>query len=681
MDGRNEVPNTADGHFTRQKKARPLEAPEKMSPEQLRQLIHKLRAHHHDLEKQNEHLHRTNVELNRVVNARKSALQESEELARAMLIATTDAVALLDREGRVLDMNQTSARRFHKTREQVIGTSVWDLFPAAVVPERMKNVALMFETGQSVRAEDQRDETWTDYVIYPVRDAEGQITRAVIFSQDITARKAAEAREHATRQRLEAFEAAVNQGPAVIFRYRITPGTWPVEMVSANVRRFGYEADEFISGRSVWGELIHADDRPRVKEQTRSSLQQGRTEFTRHYRLITKSGDTRWLKEHCLVLTGPAGQPTHIQGVVTNVTSQKEQELRQLESEERYRRLFQAAFDAVVVFDAQTRQIVDVNKAALKLYGYTREEFLLLKHQAITTETGTAEKLIRQTLAGQRRSSIPLQFHRKKDGTVFPVEISPSTFNLDGHAVLCGFVRDITERRNAEQLSQVQQKHLRQLAHKLTSAQDDEQRRIAEGLHDDVAQLLVACTMRLAVATRDAPVEVRDHLTEVTSWLREAGAKVRSLSFELSSSTLYKLGLPKALEELGKCIGERHGLSIEVRCDGIVDPPDETSAVVLFKGARELLFNVVKHAGVTKAAVSLARADGHWRLTVEDRGQGFPDKHLTDELGSGQGLGLFGIRERLCDLGGKMRIETTPGAGTRVTLWAPILESSPLGRK
>jgi PAS domain S-box-containing protein len=677
MTGRDEEPNEGTEHFARQHEDRLPKAHEAMSPERLKLMLHNLRKHQVELERQNEHLRSTNVELNRVVKQRKSDLLENEELTRAMVNAPNEAMALLDREGMVLDMNQTSVRRFHKTREQIIGTSVWDLFPADVVPKRKKNLALMFETGQSVRAEDLREGTWTNYVIYPVRDAAGKVTRAGIFSQDITVRKAAEARERAALQRLEAFETAVNQGPAVILRRRIVSGIWPIEMISANVRRFGYDAEEFISGRTIWGDLIHVDDRERVKNQTRTFLQQGREEFSRHYRLMTKSGDTRWLEEHCLVITSPEGQPNHIQGVVTDVTSLKKQKQLQRESEERYRQLFQAEFDAVVVFDAQTRQFVDVNEAALELYGYTREEFLNLKHRAITAEPEIADKSIRQTLNGRRRS-IPLQWHRKKDGTVFPVEIAPSTFILDGKTVLCGIVRDITGRRNAEQLRLAQQRRLRQLAHKLASAQDDEQRRIAEGLHDDVAQLLVACTMRLAVATREAPVEVRDHLTEVAGWLREAGAKVRSLSFELSSSTLYKLGLQHALEELGKCISERHGVCIEVRSEDELVTLDQTSAVVLFKAARELLFNVVKHAGVKNAAVSLAQVGGYLRLTVEDQGQGFLDGSLTDESGTGLGLGLglFGIQERLRDLGGKMRIESTPGIGSRVTLWAPILEET-----
>ena len=119
------------------------------------------------------------------------------------------------------------------------------------------------------------------------------------------------------------------------------------------------------------------------------------------------------------------------------------------ESEEKYRRLFETVSDAAFVFDADTRQFVEVNEAALRLYGYSREEFLRLKHPAITAEREDSEATIQLTLAGAA-PRIPLRYHRKRDGTIFPVEISASTFMLKGRPVACGIIRDITARKQAE---------------------------------------------------------------------------------------------------------------------------------------------------------------------------------------------------------------------------------------
>jgi PAS domain S-box-containing protein len=115
-----------------------------------------------------------------------------------------------------------------------------------------------------------------------------------------------------------------------------------------------------------------------------------------------------------------------------------------------YHELFESIADAAMLFDAQTRRFVDVNQYALDLYGYTKQEFLELKHQDITAELEESEVSIRETLKNKLKY-IPLRFHRKKDGTVFPVEISGSSFTVHGREMLCGIVRDITMQKKLEE--------------------------------------------------------------------------------------------------------------------------------------------------------------------------------------------------------------------------------------
>ena len=120
-----------------------------------------------------------------------------------------------------------------------------------------------------------------------------------------------------------------------------------------------------------------------------------------------------------------------------------EEELR--ESEERYRRLFEVGSDAILLVEVDTGRILDANAAALKLYGYSREEFLVLTGGEIFAEP---EK-IRAALADER-AQVQLRWHRKKDGTVFPVELTGNSFVNDGRRIHVAAVRDITERLRAE---------------------------------------------------------------------------------------------------------------------------------------------------------------------------------------------------------------------------------------
>jgi PAS domain S-box-containing protein len=119
------------------------------------------------------------------------------------------------------------------------------------------------------------------------------------------------------------------------------------------------------------------------------------------------------------------------------------------EKEEEFQRLFEAVPDAVVVFDAETRQFLGVSEAALRLYGYRREEFLQLSYGDITAEPEQSEESIRHILTRQVTVTA-LRHHRKKDGTRFPVEISGSSFVRRGRRLLCGIIRDVTERRQTE---------------------------------------------------------------------------------------------------------------------------------------------------------------------------------------------------------------------------------------
>jgi PAS domain S-box-containing protein len=99
------------------------------------------------------------------------------------------------------------------------------------------------------------------------------------------------------------------------------------------------------------------------------------------------------------------------------------------ESEEKYRQLFNTVSDSVLVFDAETREFTDVNNAATTLYGYSKEEFFKLKHSDITCEPKKSDESIKQTISGEI-CRIPLRYHKKKDGTKFPVEISSGAFKL-----------------------------------------------------------------------------------------------------------------------------------------------------------------------------------------------------------------------------------------------------------
>jgi PAS domain S-box-containing protein len=346
------------------------------------------------------------------------------------------------------------------------------------------------------------------------------------------------------------------------------------------------------------------------------------------------------------------------------------------ESEKRFRTLFEEAGDAIILVDIETHNIVDSNKAASGLLGYTQGELHQLNivdfYQPV--DFSNILELLQKTDGSDSLlvSDIPI---KQKGGGIVHTDINAFYIRIKGKQYLAGFFRDVTARNSQEQLRLEHQRQLRRMAGMLAAAQDSEQRRIAEGLHDDVAQLLAAARMKLHLLARcDNPDRAQRIVNEMDELISQAHEHLRNLSFELASATLCRLGLRAALEELREGMNKRYSLNFTLQCDqdpGILH--DET-ATILFKSARELLFNVVKHADTNFARVFLSKENHSIKLIVEDYGKGFKTPNGDGHWNAGTGLGLFGIRERVQDIGGTIRIESEPGKFTRIILSLPTLD-------
>ncbi|OYT25038.1 MAG: hypothetical protein CCU27_01065 [Nitrospira sp. UW-LDO-02] len=255
-----------------------------------------------------------------------------------------------------------------------------------------------------------------------------------------------------------------------------------------------------------------------------------------------------------------------------------------------------------------------------------------------------------------------------------------------------GSAIDITDRKHAEEQLQQwtgelekrvdertqalvrSQERLRALASDLSATEQQERRRLATELHDYLAQLLVVGRMKLG----QAKPHVQDSktlqlLSEADDVLTQSLNYTRFLVAELSPQVLYQFGLPAALKWLGGQM-KTHGLTVIVHCDRDHLPMDEESAVILYQSVRELLFNVVKHARTTEAAISLScRTHDIVTITVSDQGCGFNLSTMTETDRALPGrFGLFNVQERVEAIGGRLNLDSTEGKGTTVTLTAPI---------
>ncbi len=313
------------------------------------------------------------------------------------------------------------------------------------------------------------------------------------------------------------------------------------------------------------------------------------------------------------------------------------------------------------------------------------------------------EPLRRQVLAGERPSFNIEKQYRRSDGALIWVDVT-SALVRDSDGQPCYFIRvveDITRSKAAEervhQLNRTLEERvaertavaehratlLRKLTAELTSAEQRERRRLAQLLHDHLQQLLVAAKLRLGLLKKKSDESQASAIGEVDDLIAQSISASRSLTVELSPPILYDRGLTPALEWLARDMKEKHNLQVEVRIK--VDAPNlrQELAVFLFQAVRELLFNVVKHAGVTHAEVCVDTDWAGWLcLEVSDEGRGFETEDESGDMPNViDGLGLFSIRERLELLGGKLTWRSSAGQGTEVRVCAPVDMEADAGEK
>ncbi|HSO18476.1 MAG TPA: response regulator [Desulfosarcina sp.] len=404
-----------------------------------------------------------------------------------------------------------------------------------------------------------------------------------------------------------------------------------------------------------------------------------------HAALETRTGSRVAIEGEAAPILDTGNEAVGVVLVFRDVTDARRTREALREREQRYRSLFHDNHAVLLLIDPRDGRIADANPAACAYYGYPLDRMTTLAVSDIDTLTAAEVRSKLQSAQASRRRHFHDR-HRLADGRVRDVEVFSGPLVVEGKSLLFAIVHDVTERKQAEkalrelndtleqqvaertQLAETRAKQLQALAVELIQTEERERRRMADLLHDDVQQVLACARLQLQTARENRSDPTM--LAAVEEMLEESIGKVRRLSHELSPSILQHLDIAAGLQWVAEQMRAQFGLDVRIESAGSRQIDGDLLKVFLMRAVRELLFNVVKHAGVDSAAVRLAESDGGLSVAVVDRGRGV-DPGILDTCTPAAGMGLLSLRERARHIGGDLVVESGHGRGSRFTLTLP----------
>jgi PAS domain S-box-containing protein len=616
-------------------------------------------------------------------------VQEALQFTQFAIDHTADAAFWMTEDARFCYVNEAACQALGYSREELLQMTVYDIDPTYT--ERM-----WLEGWRELKAKKSR-------VLETVHQARNGRTYPVeiranylefggrayncAFARDITEHKRA---QEALQEKEYLLSESQRIGHIGSWSMDLATGagTWTRE----TFRLYGVSPDTFTPANDTFFDLLHPDDRAAMREWIRAAAA-GEHPGVLEFRALLPDGSVRVLSGRGERLAADNDRPVRLVGTVQDVTEQKQAEEALRKSQTLYHDLVETSQDLIWQCDQEGRYTY-LNSAWETTLGYALAE-MLGQHFWAFESPEFAEQDRAQFARLMQGGAVKgyETVHRGKDGREIHLVFNAKSFQDERGKIVGtrGAAYDITERKRAQEAQRRLNEHLeqqvaqrtedlrrtvrqlRELTLELSQAEDRERQRIADILHEDVQQTLAAAKFHLNLLGNEAynADEVREIVGQVKHMLKDAIEKSRNLSHELSPA-LYQVDLLEILNWLARQMQQKHGLTVRVEAHGPVDSPSEPLKAFLYKVVQELLFNVVKHAEVSEARIRVRCLGQYLYLSVTDQGRGFEPHNLEGIIG----CGLLGIRERVQLLGGRMRIKSAPGAGSKSLIAVPY-EAAP----
>ncbi len=426
----------------------------------------------------------------------------------------------------------------------------------------------------------------------------------------------------------------------------------------ATVQMTGYSKSELI-GKST--RLLHTDQNhfEQFHELGSDALEE-KGVFETEFRLKTKSGtiiDT----DHTVTLVRDNEGVQVVVSVVRDITDKIKTEKALRESEERYRHIFENNPEPMWIFELETHEFLEVNEAAIRKYGYSREEFLNMTINDIRPPSERSK--LNNILQKKEDMSDPETewIHQKKNGELMVVNVYGTGMMYEGRKARLILVNDITEKKKSKEL----------MIQAAIEGEDRERRRIAQELHDGIGQYLSAVNLNLESLKKEIesfPPQKADRFKTSLSLVKKAMKDTRVLAYTLMPAELEDFGLVAALRSLANEIQGSYDMKVETSFELKEEQISSQIKRNLYRIIQESVNNAMKHGKAEVIRISLKMNGNVVRCSITDDGLGMH----PDDLSQTKGLGLKSIKARVESMSGSLSIESEPGKGVRTEVHVPV---------
>jgi|GEM_PF-457025 PAS domain S-box-containing protein len=599
-----------------------------------------------------------------------AALRQSEELYRSLFENMLNGFAYCKmlfennqpRDFIYLDVNQSFEAL--TGLKDVVGKKVSEVIPGIREsdPGLLETYGRVALTGQPERFEIYLEalQMWFAISVY----SPGKEYFVAVFDV-ITERKQA---EEALRHEKELSDFIINSLPGVFYLY-----DEQLRFLRVN-RKFeevlGYSAPEIANMSPL--DLFEGPDRDLVAQRIEQVFNEGEGEVEAFF--VTKERDH--IPYYFTGLRTMINGKPHLLGVGIDITARREAEAARRQSEERLRLAVAASGTGLWDWDLRTNRVYfspewkrQLGYEDLELPNRFEEWESRLHPEDHDRAVATVQAYIENPWPDYE-----IEFRlRHKDGSYrWILAKADLYFDETGRPVrMMGSHLDITRRKLMEQELEEASKQLRGLAARLAESEDAERKRLARELHDQVGQNLTVLSINLDIVKGQLPEKTmapaRSRLDTSMALIQQTGRAIRNLMAELRPPVLDDYGLLAALRWHAGEFTAWTGIAVEVEGEELTPRLDPTVENVFFRISQEALTNVAKHAQASRAVVSLEALGDTVRMVIADNGAGFDPKSVGKPKG-GHGWGLLSMQERALAVGGRCRIESSPGEGAKVVV-------------